>query len=120
MTQSEFLLQYKDVIVRIKLNREKMLKAEREARECMSSKMCVYLSEYQDRLYEETEELIKLKYAIELAVERCPCSETERQLLYRRYILCEKWTDISAEMLYSIQHLHRLNNKVLKLIKMPQ
>lgn len=119
MTQSEFLSQYEIIKKRIKLNREYILKAEREAVECGSRKLYEAVSRYQDLLYEENERLIAKKFAIELAIERCPCSETEREVMYRRYILSEKWSEISDAMMYSIQHLHRLNNKALKKVVIP-
>lgn len=119
MTRLEFLSQYEIIKKRIKLNREYILKAEREAMECGSMKLNEITSRYQDLLYEENERLIAKKFAIELAIERCPCSETEREVLYRRYILSEKWTEIAEAMMYSIQHLHRLNNKALKKVVIP-
>lgn len=44
--------------------------------------------------------------------------ETERQLLYERYIKGCKWEDISDNMGYSIQHIHRIHNKAIKNFKM--
>lgn len=87
--------------------------------ECGSRKLYEATSRYQDLLYEENERLIAKKFAIELAIERCHCSETEREVMYRRYILSEKWSEISDAMMYSIQHLHRLNKKALKKVVIP-
>lgn len=120
MTAKEFLSQYGVAVKRIKLNRERMLNAERTAEETGRRCFYGYVSDYQDRLYGENEELIKLKISIELAVEKCPCTETEREVLYRRFILCEKWGEIADEMLYSLQHLHRLEKSALAKVRVPK
>ncbi|MCI5905629.1 MAG: hypothetical protein MRZ61_10865 [Oscillospiraceae bacterium] len=120
MTAKEFLSQYGVAVKRIKLNRERMLNAERTAEETGRRSFYGYVSDYQDRLYGENEELIKLKISIELAVEKCPCTETEREVLYRRFILCEKWGEIADEMLYSLQHLHRLEKSALAKVRVPK
>ncbi|MBQ8781556.1 MAG: hypothetical protein IJZ72_07795 [Oscillospiraceae bacterium] len=118
MNGHDFLSQYKAVTKRIELNRESMLRAEKRARE-LGGKAEQWASDYQDRLYEETEELIKLRYMIENAVACCRCSENERNVLFKRYIQGKKWTEIADEMLYSVQHLHRLNRSALLKVIVP-
>ncbi|MBQ8826318.1 MAG: hypothetical protein IJ007_04430 [Oscillospiraceae bacterium] len=118
MNGYDFLSQYIPVCERIRLNKESMLRAEHRSSE-LGGKAEKWSSDYQDRLYAETEELIKLRYVMENCVERCRCSETEREVLFKRYIQGKKWTEIAAEMLYSLQHLHRLNVSALKKIKVP-
>lgn len=120
MTAKEFLSQYGVAVKRIKLNKERMLNTEQTAKETDRRSFYGYASDYQDRLYGENEELVKLKISIELAVEKCPCTETEREVLYRRFILCEKWEKIAGEMLYSLQHLHRLEKSALTKVRVPK
>ncbi|MCD7731678.1 MAG: hypothetical protein LUI05_09335 [Oscillospiraceae bacterium] len=119
MEAKEFLLQYMDALRRIELNRKRIESTEHIAAEVCRRNFYAYASEFQDKIYEENEELIKLKISIELAIERCPCSETEREVLYRRFILGEKWEQVAGDMLYSVQHLHRLENSALKKVKVP-
>ena len=118
MNGYEFLSQYIPVCERIRMNKESMLRAEKRSAE-FGGKAEKWAGDYQDRLYSETEELIKLRYLIENTVERCFCTENERKVLYKRYIQGKKWTEIADEMLYSLQHLHRLNVSALKKIRIP-
>jgi hypothetical protein len=119
MTANEFLLQYNIALNKIKLNKDRMIRAEKLAKEQGRSSYYGYVSDYQDRLYSEIEELAKLAAAAELAVERVNCSEREREVLYRRYILKETWEKIAADMLYTVPHLHRLKNSALAHVKIP-
>ena len=120
MTAKEFLSQYGVAVKRIKLNNERMLNAERTAKETDRRSFYGYVSDYQDRLYDENEDLINLKMSIEREVGICPCTEMEREVLYRRFILCEKWEKIAGEMLYSLQHLHRLEKSALTKVRVPK
>ena len=38
---------------------------------------------------------------------------TYKQILYKRYVLGKKWEEISAEMFYESQHIHRLHKKAV-------
>ena len=104
---------------RIKLNKIKISDTENQIKEHFFRGAENCLSDYQDKLYLENEELYKLRYAIEKAVDNCWGSETEHEILTRRYIFCEKWYDIADEMNYSLQHIHRLHNSALKKINVP-
>ena len=114
----DFLSLYDDVTKRIELNRESMLRAERRAAG-MGEKAEKWAADYQDKLYEENEELIRIRYMIESAINNCRCSETERCVLFKRYIQGQKWKVIADEMLYSVQHLHRLNRSALMKVIVP-
>ena len=114
----EFLQQYGTVTKEIAFKKSCMLRAEKDA--VHGGKAEKWASDYQDRLYAETEELIRLRFMIENAVEKCPCSQTERQVLYKRYIEGRKWTEIASEMLYSVQHLHRLKESALLKLCVPR
>lgn len=39
---------------------------------------------------------------------------TYKQILYKRYVLGEKWEEISAELFYEAQHVHRLHKKAVE------
>lgn len=119
MDQKEFLSQYGIIAGRIKLNKIKISDTENQLKEHFFRGAENCLSDYQDKLYLENEELYKLRYAIEKAVDNCWGSETEHEILTRRYIFCEKWYDIADEMNYSLQHIHRLHNSALKKINVP-
>ena len=36
-----------------------------------------------------------------------------KQILHKRYIQGEKWEDISEELAYELQHIHRLHKKAI-------
>ncbi len=120
MTAKEFLMQYGEAKDRIRINRERMLNAEKTARELDRRSAELYISEYQDRLFTENEELLRMIFYAERAVELCQCSENEREVLTRRFIFREKWEKIADEMLYSVPHLHRLNKSALSKLKLPE
>ena len=97
LNEHDFLSQYISVCERIRFNKESMLRAEHRAAE-LGGKAEKWASDYQDRLYSETEDLIRLRYVIENTVERCRCTETEREVLFKRYLLkcfipCSIFTD---------------------------
>ena len=96
MTSKEFLSQYKAVVRLIAVNEEIM------KRDGYSASIC-----------EENEELIKLRVSIEKAIDNSSCNALERAILRKRYIEGKTWEKISNELLYSVQHLHRLNRAAL-------
>lgn len=96
MTSKEFLSQYKNVTRLIAVNEEIM------KRDGYSSSLC-----------EENEELIKLRVSIEKSIDNSSCNAVERAVLRKRYIESKTWEQISQELLYSVQHLHRLNKAAL-------
>ena len=99
MTSEKFLSQYKAVVRRIAVNEEIM------KRDGYSASLC-----------EENEELIKLRFSIENSIDKSTCNMLERAVLRKRYIESKPWEQISKELLYSVQHLHRIKKSALSKI----
>ena len=120
MTIKEYLSYYNNFSSKIRLNRDKIASAEALRNEFVFvPRIQNDISDYQDRLYEDTENLVRIRFQIEHFINNCPCTDTEKEVLQRRYILSQTWESISEIMLYSVQHLHRIEAKALKKIHMP-
>ena len=118
MTAREFLALYLSAEKKILSNRSQMIQTERKAWEICSRSYFEYSGEYEDKLWEENEQLAETMADIEKAVERLP-DGNGKQVLRLRYIVGRKWSDISEEMCYSEQHLHRIHQKALGQIWVP-
>lgn len=118
MTAKEFLSLYREAEVKILQNREKMLSTERRAWEICSRKYFDHASEFEDRLWEENEELACVMADIERAVGRL-ADGNMKEVLWERYIEGRKWTEIAEKMCYSEQHIHRLHQKALGQVVVP-
>ena len=77
------------------------------------SDYAVKLDQLVARYYRQRYKRIKIFDEIMQKIEKHQ-DETERQLLFERYIKCAKWEDIAEEMGYSLQHIHRLHNKAIE------
>lgn len=118
MTAKEFLTLYKADEKKVLQNRSLMLSAERKAWEICTRNYFEYISEFEDKLWAENEELACEMSEVEKAVGRLP-NGNSKQVLWERYISGKKWAEIAEEMCYSEQHIHRLHNKALELIVVP-
>lgn len=118
MTAKDFLELYPAAKEKIISNRSRMILTERRAWEICSRSYFEYSSEYEDKLWAENEQLAQTMAEIERAVEGLP-DGNGKQLLRLRYIEGKKWSDISEEMCYSEQHLHRIHQKALGLVWVP-
>ena len=94
MNVSEFLSAYAPAERTIKLNNEKMMRSESFMRQenyfapipCQKA-----VSDYQDSLYLENERLYRLRFAVERALNSGYLTDSEREILTRRFIFSEKW-----------------------------
>ncbi len=118
MTAKDFLALYREAEEKILSNRSRMIQTERRAWEICSRSYFEYSGEYEDKLWAENEQLAETMAEIEKAVERL-ADGNAKQLLRLRYIEGKKWCDISEEMCYSEQHLHRIHKKALGQIWVP-
>lgn len=118
MTAKDFLSLYREAEEKILQNREKMLSAERRAWEICSRKYFEHASEFEDRLWEENEELACVMADIERTVGRLSEGNL-KEVLWGRYIEGRKWADIAEKMCYSEQHIHRLHKKALGQVVVP-
>lgn len=112
MTAKEFLASYTNAKEKIIHNRRQIASAERRAWEICSAKYFSDTSKFEDRLWEENEELFARMAKIERTIDRLE-SEKYRQLLFLRYIEGKKWSDIAETMCYSVQHIHRMHKLAL-------
>lgn len=67
----------------------------------------------EERLTKEIDELTAMRQEIELAVNAVP-DEVQREVLTRRYLLYQKWEDITAAMNYSKRRVYQLHGAALK------
>lgn len=118
MTAREFLSLYRAAEEKILSNRRQMILTERRAWEVCSRSYFEYSSKYEDKLWEENEQLAETMAEIEKAVEKLT-DGNGKQLLRLRYIEGKKWSAISEEMCYSEQHLYRIHQKALNQIWVP-
>ena len=58
-----------------------------------------------EMLEQQREELFGVINAIQ--------NPTYKQILYKRYVLGKKWEEISEELFYEAQHIHRLHKKAV-------
>lgn len=79
-------------------NINKELDFEREALKCSLGRIEV--------LEKQREEMFNIINAIK--------NPTYKQILYKRYVLGKKWEEISAELFYEAQHIHRLHKKAVE------
>lgn len=77
------------------INRE--LDFEREALKCSLERI--------EMLERQREEIFNIINAIN--------NPTYKQILYKRYVLGKKWEEISEELFYESQHIHRLHKKAV-------
>lgn len=118
MTAKEFLSLYKANMEKIRQNRSRMISAERRAWEICSRNYFEYTSEFEDKLWEENEELAREMVDVERAIEQLSDGNC-KQVLCKRYISGKKWSEIAEEMCYSEQHIHRLHQKALNQLILP-
>ena len=71
-----------------------------------------------DKLKEDIEKLINLKQEIMEVIRAVPNIEYQT-LLEKRYLCFNTWEQISVDMNYSIQHIHRMHSSALKEIVVP-
>lgn len=109
---------YRAAEKKILQNREQMNSAERRAWEICSRRYFEYTSEFQDKLWEENEELACRMADIEKALEHIP-NGCGKDILRERYINGKKWNEITEIMCYSEQHVHRLHKKALDMVIVP-
>ena len=72
--------------------------------------------ELEERLNKEIGRLVEKRQEIEQAVNAVP-DGIQRELLTRRYLLYQKWEVVAEEMNYSLQHIFRLHNLALKMLR---
>lgn len=72
--------------------------------------------ELEERLNKEIGGLVEKRQEIEQAVNAVP-DGIQRELLTRRYLLYQKWEVVAEEMNYSLQHIFRLHNLALKMMR---
>lgn len=77
-----------------------------------TEKAIIRVLDYEEQVNKEIESLIKTRIEIEQVVNKL-ANETHREILERRHLLYESWEEISKEMHYSEQHLHRLHGVAL-------
>lgn len=119
MEAKEFLTLYGKCCERIAFDRQRMKETENLVRTLNSRGAGSYKQGYQFMLDAEADALVQLKSSAERAVMCSSCSDMEKEVLYQRYILQKKWSDISKEMLYSFQHLNRIERSGLKKVRVP-
>jgi len=86
-----------------------------------SSKMedCIIkIIDLEEELKSDIERLINLKKEIMEVIRAVPNIEYQT-LLEKRYLCFITWEQISVDMCYSIQHIHRMHSKALKEIVVP-
>ena len=71
--------------------------------------------EYEEQTKRLTKRYIELYNEIEKAIKNIQ-SPTCREVLERRYLLYQKWTDIADEMHYSLENVYKLHGKALQKI----
>ena len=81
------------------INRE--LDFEREALKCSMERI--------EMLEKQREEIFNVINAIN--------NPTYKQILYKRYVLGKKWEEISEELFYESQHIHRLHKKAIEEVR---
>lgn len=69
--------------------------------------------ELEERLTKEIDELTEKRREIECAVGAVP-DEVQREILTRRYLLYQKWEDISREMGYTERRIFQIHGDALK------
>lgn len=119
MDAKEFLTLYGKCRERIDFDRRRMKETANLVRTLNSRGADSYKLGYQYMLDAESDALVQLKISAERAVMCSSCSDTEKEVLYQRYILQRKWSDISKDMLYSFQHLNRIERSGLKKVRVP-
>ncbi len=111
----EYLSDYKTSLAKIRLNQEKIRNMEELRKDFgTSQKTKCYIDEYQEKLYQEIENLYIKRFEIERFIVNSAINETEKEVLERRYILSQTWEEISEIMLYTAVHLHRIENNAMK------
>lgn len=73
--------------------------------------------ETEEKITNRIDELIDLREQIESRVSVIP-EERQREVLHRRYILCQKWEEIALEMNYSYMQVCRIHGAALQAFKM--
>lgn len=78
----------------------------------------IKIIDLEDRLKKDIEKLINLKQEIMEVIRAVPNIEYQT-LLEKRYLCFNTWEQISVDMSYSIQHIHRMHSLALKKIVVP-
>ena len=78
----------------------------------------IKIIDLEDKLKEDIEKLINLKQEIMEVIRAVPNIEYQT-LLEKRYLCFNTWEQISVDMNYSIQHIHRMHSSALKEIVVP-
>lgn len=78
----------------------------------------IKIIDLEDKLKADIEKLINLKQEIMEVIRAVPNIEYQT-LLEKRYLCFNTWEQISVDMNYSIQHIHRMHSSALKEIVVP-
>lgn len=119
MDAKEFLTLYGKCCDRIKFDRRRMKETESLVRTLNSRSADSYKLGYRYMLDAESDAIVCLKQAAERALMSSGCTDIEKKVLYERYISQKKWSEIAGDLLYSFQHLNRLERSGLKKINVP-
>ena len=126
MTAKEYLLQAHYLDERITSKTQQIASLNELATRCTSTISDMPKSpnrggsriDLEDKLKEDIERLINLKQEIMEVIRAVPNIEYQT-LLEKRYLCFNTWEQISVDMNYSIQHIHRMHSSALKEIVVP-
>lgn len=72
--------------------------------------------DYEEQINVEIDKLVDLRLEIEKSIKQI-ADEKQREIIERRYLLCQKWEVIAVEMCIDLRWIYRLHTKALLTIE---
>lgn len=133
MTTKEYLQQAFCIDRKIKLNLQKMKKMKQSlygkaisynggdgvqngVHANNTERAIMRVLEYEEQINADIDKLVKLRLQIESVIDQVP-DERQKELLSRRYLLFEKWEQVSVNMHLNLRWVYRLHGRALQSVQ---
>ena len=131
MTAKEYLSQYRDADREIQVKVDQIARLRELATHITSmpssdrvqsspenkiERICTKIADMENEVDADIDELQEIKHSIERAID-CVPDASQRAVLVRRYICCERWEKIAVELNYDYRWVLRLHGRALQAVE---